>query len=162
MALHIPPHPGSARTAELTEAEELQMCVPDAQHRDAQCPASRPRRAVCTSSGVRLKRSSALMSAPFSRSHSDTLKEPSLAARCLRACHTAGWDGAHWMHRESGVTRQVRRWAVCRTSHGTCTACSVLAGWGKLQGASDSQWRPFVIVAAGGVRNLHRRCGSVS
>lgn len=80
------------------------MCVPDAQHRDAQCPASRPRRAVCTSSGVRLKRSSALMSAPFSRSHSDTLKEPSLAARCLRACHTAGWDGAHWMHRESGET----------------------------------------------------------
>lgn len=84
-----------ARTAELTEAEELQMCVPEAQHRDAQCRASRLRRAVCTSSGVRLKRSSALMSAPFSRSHSDTLKEPSLAARCLRACHTAGWDGAH-------------------------------------------------------------------
>lgn len=41
-----------------------------------------------TSSGVRLKRSRALMSAPYDNSHSDTLHEPSLAARCL---HLSDW-----------------------------------------------------------------------
>lgn len=93
-----------------------------------------------TSSGVRLNLSSALMFEPLSRSHSATLHEPSLDARCLRAGST--WSDVLPYSKGAGAS-----------------SISIEAGLHLDQCASmqGSQWRPPVVVAACRVRYLHRR-----
>ena len=92
-----------------------------------------------TSNGVRLNLSSALMLEPLSSSHSATLHEPSLAARCL-------WDGPRHLRSTPPASMLLQHSAAVGLHASMCTAyiawltmasaCRSRSRWGRRPAAA--------------------------